>query len=104
MKTISDSDIRLGNGPKLLQNMTEKFENLYVSSDLDVLDPAFAPGVGNPEAIGITSRELYDMMIALKNKKIKAADIVELNPMFDNGSTASLAARMISIIIAMNQK
>ena len=104
IKTISDSDIRNGNGPKLLEQMTDKFENLYVSIDLDVLDPAFAPGVGNPEAIGITSRELYDMVVALKNKKIKAADIVELNPMFDNGATASLAARMISIIIAMNPK
>ena len=104
VKTISDSDIRMGNGPKLLQNMTEKFENLYVSIDLDVLDPAFAPGVGNPEAIGITSRELYDMIVSLHDKKIKAADIVELNPTFDNGSTASLAARLMSIIISMNLK
>ena len=104
VKTISDSDIRMGNGPKLLQNMTEKFENLYVSIDLDVLDPAFAPGVGNPEAIGITSRELYDMIVSLRDKKIKAADIVELNPTFDNGSTASLAARLMSIIISMNLK
>ena len=104
VKTISDSDIRMGNGPKLLQNMTEKFENLYVSIDLDVLDPAFAPGVGNPEAIGITSRELYDMIVSLQDKKIKAADIVELNPTFDNGSTASLAARLMSIIISMNIK
>jgi agmatinase len=104
VKTISDSDIRMGNGPKLLQNMTENFENLYVSIDLDVLDPAFAPGVGNPEAIGITSRELYDMIVSLQDKKIKAADIVELNPTFDNGSTASLAARLMSIIISMNIK
>jgi agmatinase len=104
VKTISDSDIRMGNGPKLLQNMTENFENLYVSIDLDVLDPAFAPGVGNPEAIGITSRELYDMIVSLQDKKIKAADIVELNPTFDNGSTASLAARLMSIIISMNLK
>ena len=104
VKTISDSDIRMGNGPKLLQNMTEKFENLYFSIDLDVLDPAFAPGVGNPEAIGITSRELYDMIVSLQDKKIKAADIVELNPTFDNGSTASLAARLMSIIISMNLK
>ena len=104
VKTISDSDIRMGNGPKLLQNMTEKFENLYVSIDLDVLDPAFAPGVGNPEAIGITSRELYDLIVSLQDKKIKAADIVELNPTFDNGSTASLAARLMSIIISMNLK
>ncbi len=104
MKTISDSEIRMGDGPKLLQKMTEKFENLYVSIDLDVLDPAFAPGVGNPEAIGITSRELYDMVVSLKNTRIAAADIVELNPTFDNGSTASLAARLMSIIISMNIK
>ena len=88
IQTISDAEIRSGNGPKLLEQLTEKFENLYVSIDLDVLDPAFAPGVGNPESIGITSRELHDMIVALKNKTIKAADIVELNPMFDNGSTS----------------
>ena len=104
ISTISDSDIRNGDGPKLLKQLTDKFENLYVSIDLDVLDPAFAPGVGNPEAIGITSRELYDMIESLENKTIKAADIVELNPSFDNGSTASLAARMISVIISMNLK
>ena len=102
--TISDSDIQNGDGPKLLKQLTDKFENLYVSIDLDVLDPAFAPGVGNPEAIGITSRELYDMLVSLENKTIKAADIVELNPSSDNGSTASLAARMISLIISMNLK
>ena len=69
-----------------------------------MLDPAFAPGVGNPEAVGITSRELYDLITALQNKKILAADIVELNPTYDNGSTASIAAKMISTIIAMNLK
>ena len=102
--TISDDQVRNGDGPKLLRQLTEKFENLYVSIDLDVLDPAFAPGVGNPEAIGITSRELYDMVVALKDKTITAADVVELNPSFDNGATSSLAARMISVIISMNQK
>tara|TARA_B110000014_G_scaffold230730_1_gene192379 strand:- start:1694 stop:2203 length:510 start_codon:yes stop_codon:yes gene_type:complete len=104
IKTISDSEIRSGDGPKLLEKLSENFENTYLSIDLDVLDPAFAPGVGNPEAIGITSRELYDMIVSLKNKQIKAADIVELNPTFDNGATASLAARIISIIISMNLK
>jgi agmatinase len=69
---------------------------------LDVLDPAFAPGVGNPEAVGISSRELYDLVTTLQNKKIVAADIVELNPTYDNGATASMAAKMISTIIAMN--
>ena len=102
IKTISDKDIRDGNGPKLLREMTTNFDDLYVSIDLDVLDPAFAPGVGNPEAVGITSRELYDLITSLQNKNIRAADIVELNPSFDNGSTASFAAKMISTVIAMN--
>ena len=100
--TVSDKEIRDGNGPKLLKDITSTFDNIYLSIDLDVLDPAFAPGVGNPEAVGISSRELYDLVTTLQNKKIVAADIVELNPTYDNGATASMAAKMISTIIAMN--
>ena len=102
IRTVSDKEIRDGNGPKLLQDITSTFDDLYLSIDLDVLDPAFAPGVGNPEAVGISSRELYDLVTTLQNKKIVAADIVELNPTYDNGATASMAAKMISTIIAMN--
>ena len=102
IRTVSDKEIRDGNGPKLLQDITSTFDSLYLSIDLDVLDPAFAPGVGNPEAVGISSRELYDLVTTLQNKKILAADIVELNPTYDNGATASISAKMISTIIAMN--
>jgi len=102
ISTVSDKEIRDGNGPKLLKDITSTFDNIYLSIDMDVLDPAFAPGVGNPEAIGISSRELYDLVTTLQNKKIVAADIVELNPTYDNGATASMAAKMISTIIAMN--
>ena len=100
--TVSDKEIRNGNGPKLLKDITSTFDRVYLSVDLDVLDPAFAPGVGNPEAVGISSRELYDLITTLQNKKIVAADVVELNPTYDNGSTASMAAKMIATIIAMN--
>jgi len=100
--TVSDKEIRDGNGPKLLKDITSTFDRVYLSVDLDVLDPAFAPGVGNPEAVGISSRELYDLITTLQNKKIVAADMVELNPTYDNGSTASMAAKMIATIIAMN--
>ena len=100
--TVSDKEIRNGNGAKLLKDITSTFDSLYVSIDLDVLDPAFAPGVGNPEAVGISSRELYDLITTLQNKKIVAADIVEFNPTYDNGSTASMAAKLIATIIAMN--
>ncbi len=102
IRTVSDKEIRDGNGAKLLKDITSTFDSIYLSIDLDVLDPAFAPGVGNPEAVGISSRELYDLVTALQSKKIEAADIVELNPTYDNGATASMAAKMISTIIAMN--
>ena len=104
INSISDKEIRLGNAGRLLKDAVSRFDELYVSIDLDVVDPAFAPGVGNPEAVGITSRELYDMITSLENKKIIGTDVVELNPSFDNGSTAALAAKMISTIIAMNVK
>ena len=104
INSISDKEIRLGNACRQLKDSISTFDELYVSIDLDVVDPAFAPGVGNPEAVGITSRELYDLVTSLENKKIVGADVVELNPSFDNGSTASLAAKMISTIIAMNIK
>ena len=104
INSISDKEIRLGNAGRLLKDAVSRFDELYVSIDLDVVDPAFAPGVGNPEAVGITSRELFDMITSLENKKIVGSDVVELNPSFDNGSTSSLAAKMISTIIAMNIK
>ena len=104
IKTISDWDIRHGNAPKLVKDAVSIFDRLYVSIDLDVLDPAFAPGVGNPEAVGITSRELYEMISSLEEQNITGADIVELCPTYDNGATSSMAARLMSALIAMNLK
>jgi agmatinase len=104
IKTITDKDIRDGNGPKMIRDVMSTFANTYVSIDLDVLDPAFAPGVGNPEAVGITSRELFDMIHAMAGKNVSCLDIVELNPTYDNGSTSSIAAKLMSTMIAMNLK
>ncbi len=102
IKTISDREIREGKGPQLLQDYVSTFDSIYSSFDLDVLDPAFAPGVGNPEAVGITSRELFDLIYSFKETKVIGVDIVELNPYHDAGSTASLAAKIMSTMIALN--
>jgi agmatinase len=104
IKTITDKDIRNGSGPKMIKDAMSVFAKTYVSIDLDVLDPAFAPGVGNPEAVGITSRELFDMLHAMDGKKISCLDIVELNPTYDNGSTSSIAAKIMSSMIGMTLK
>ena len=102
IKIITDKEIRDGKGPQLLRDHVSSFDSIYSSFDLDVLDPAFAPGVGNPEAAGITSRELFDMISSFSDTKVTGADIVELNPYHDNGATASLAAKIMSTLIAMN--
>lgn len=104
IKTVSDKEIRDGNGPKLIKDFISTFDSVYTSFDLDVLDPAFAPGVGNPEAAGVTSRELFDMIFAFDGKKVSGVDIVELNPTYDTGATASIAAKIMSTLIAMNIK
>lgn len=102
IKTISDKEIREGKGPKLLKDYVSTFDSIYSSFDLDVLDPAFAPGVGNPEAVGITSRELFDLIHSFEETKVTGVDIMELNPYHDDGSTASLAAKIMSTMIAIN--
>ncbi len=101
IKTISDREIREGKGPQLLKDHVSTFDTIYSSFDLDVLDPAFAPGVGNPEAVGIDSRELFDLIHSFEDTKVTGVDIMELNPYHDNGSTASLAAKIMSTLIAM---
>ena len=100
--TITDKEIRNGNGPKLVKDAISTFDKLYLSIDLDVLDPAFAPGVGNPEALGITSRELFDMVYSMEDKVIRCMDVVELCPSYDNGATASVAAKLMAEVIAMS--
>jgi agmatinase len=102
IKTITDGEIRKGMGPKLIKDAISVFDKTYVSFDLDVLDPAFAPGVGNPEAVGLSSRELFDMVYAMNGHDITCIDIVEMNPLYDNGATASLAAKLMSTMVAMN--
>ena len=102
IKTISDKEIREGKGVQLLKDHVSTFDTIYSSFDLDVLDPAFAPGVGNPEAVGITSRELFDLIHSFEGTKVTGVDIMELNPYHDNGSTAALAAKIMSTFIAMN--
>jgi agmatinase len=72
------------------------FKNpLYISFDLDSLDPAFAPGVSHQEAGGLTTRQAIDLIHRLK-ARIVGLDVVELNPARDpSGITASAAVKII---------
>lgn len=69
-------------------------QKVYMSIDIDVLDPAFAPGTGAPEPGGWTTREMLKILRGLKNINIVGADIVEVAPAYDTpgGDTAFVAA------------
>ncbi len=65
---------------------------VYVSIDIDVLDPAFAPGTGTPEIGGMTSRELVAILRGMRGLNIVGADVVEVAPAYDGGDITSVAA------------
>lgn len=67
---------------------------LYVSVDIDVLDPAHAPGTGTPEAGGLTSRELLAVLrgLAPTGLEVVAADVVEVSPPYDREQITAFAA------------
>jgi agmatinase len=64
----------------------------YVSLDIDVLDPAFAPGTGTPEAGGLTSRELLNILRGFSELNLVGADIVEVAPAYDHAEITGIAA------------
>jgi agmatinase len=68
---------------------------VYLSLDIDVLDPAFAPGTGTPEIGGLTNRELLRVLRGLTALNIVSADVVEVAPPFDHGEITSLAAATV---------
>ena len=65
---------------------------MYVSIDIDVLDPAHAPGTGTPEAGGLTSRELLSLLRATAGMNVVGADIVEVAPAYDHAQITGIAA------------
>jgi len=65
---------------------------VYISIDIDVLDPAHAPGTGTPEAGGMTSRELLQILRASKDLNVVGADVVEVAPAYDHAQLTGIAA------------
>jgi len=65
---------------------------VYVSVDIDVLDPAHAPGTGTPEAGGLSARELLAILRSLADLPVVGADIVEVAPAYDHAEITGIAA------------
>ena len=70
-----------------------KTEKVYVSIDIDAIDPAYAAGTGTPEPFGLTPREVK-YAIGQAAPRLAGLDIMEVSPHYDNGNTSLLAARL----------
>jgi len=78
-----------------IETLLADHEKIYLTIDMDVLDPAFAPAVQNPEPDGLDMHTLLDLLCQVCDHRIVAFDLVEVAPHYDNGITAIQAAKTI---------
>lgn len=102
----SQQIIKLGS-EAVIEQLKEKlapYENVYLTVDMDVLDPAFAPAVQNPEAEGITTTALLDIACSLCDKRVVGFDVLEIAPSYDQGTSAVVAARVLFEMLCQLEK
>ncbi|MCS7137169.1 MAG: agmatinase [Candidatus Caldarchaeum sp.] len=83
-----------------LLNESLKNRSVYVSVDVDVLDPSHAPGVGNPEPCGLSVDQVIELIHHVGMSSIVGFDVMEVNPVYDNGLTAAAASRILVELLA----
>jgi agmatinase len=108
VQTLSAIEM-LTNGPSLAKSIiterVQKSKRVYVSVDLDVLDPSCMPGVGNPEAEGINVHTLFDLLDVAVKQNLVGFDVMELNPAYDSsGISAVTAAKIVLEAVVMNNR
>jgi agmatinase len=87
-----------------LEERLKEHSHIYFSIDMDVLDPAYAPAVQNPEPDGIDTAMLLDILCGTCNKRVIGFDVVEVAPNYDFGVTAIQAAKVIFELLAGIEK
>lgn len=107
IQTMTPWDIRAAGLAKAAERVaafTKKFDHTYLTIDSDALDPAFAPGVSNPEFDGLAPDELLSLVRVVADERMLGFDLVEVCPNYDSGATAVAAARIIFEVIAQAEK
>jgi agmatinase len=95
---IHSTDVEILGVAGTVERMRERLADrpIYVSVDIDVLDPSHAPGTGTPEAGGMTSRELLGILRGLAGAKVVSADVVEVAPAYDHAEITGIAAAHVA--------
>lgn len=96
--TVHSSQLDELGVPATVERMKERLGDrpVYVSVDIDVLDPSHAPGTGTPEAGGMTSRELLAILRGLNGMNVVSADVVEVAPAYDHAEITGIAAAHVA--------
>jgi agmatinase len=83
--------------PSSLSSMIKRLRNkpVYITLDLDVIDPGFLPGVGTPEPGGLTFQEIISLLKKLQSLLVIGFDVVELTPDYDRTQVSSVTASVI---------
>src|SRR4030067_592327 len=89
---------------KKLRDKLAPYDNVYLTVDMDVLDPAFAPAVQNPEPEGVSTTTLLDIVCALCDKRVVGFDVLEIAPAYDQGVSAIGAARVTFEMLCQLEK
>ena len=87
-----------------LEDLLEGYEKIYLTIDMDVLDPAFAPAVQNPEPEGLDTPTLLDLLETVCDSRVVGVDLVEVAPHYDRGLTAIQAAKTIFEVLCCLEK
>jgi len=77
-------------------SMKLKDKPIYITLDIDIVDPAFAPGTGTPEPAGVSSREILEALYLLKDLNVVGMDIVEVSPVYDQSERTSILAAKLA--------
>ena len=78
-----------------IKDALKGYEKVYVTIDMDVLDPSFVPAVPNPEPEGLDTATLLDLLEAVCDRRVIGFDVVEVAPQYDQGVTAIQATKVI---------
>jgi agmatinase len=104
---FTSQQIRREGAAQITQQLKEElapFKRVYLTVDMDVLDPAFAPAVQNPEPEGLETHTLLDVLCALCDKRVVGFDVVEVAPVYDKGVSAVVAAKVMFEVLCQLEK
>ena len=87
-----------------IKSILECYKKVYITIDIDVLDPAFAPAVSNPEPEGLDTATLLDLLETVCEHKVIGFDVVEVAPHYDKGVTAIQATKVIFEVLGFLEK